>query len=108
MELPPIACTLDAGDYKARLASIAELTQDALRGFERRDLELVLWYAPEAQERVRLMIDNERACCGFLSFDLREEPDAMVVSIVAPERARGVAEELFAQFSGQDSAPLRR
>jgi hypothetical protein len=97
-EAPPIACTLAPGEFKDRLAWIGALTRDALRGHERRDLVLDLRYAPEAAERVREMVRNEQACCSFLTFDLREAPDEIRLTITAPESAREAADMLFEQF----------
>lgn len=42
----PIACTLQPGDYRKRLAWIAELARDGLVGVSRDDLRLELKYAP--------------------------------------------------------------
>jgi hypothetical protein len=74
------------------------LTRDALRSHERRDLVLDLRYAPEAAERVREMVRNEQACCSFLAFDLREQPDEIQLVITAPEAAREAADMLFEHF----------
>ena len=94
----PIACTLAPGAFKDRIAWISALGRDALRSHERRDLVLELHYAPEARERVREMVRNEQACCSFLTFDLREDPDQIRLVITAPETAREAADMLFAQF----------
>lgn len=42
LEALPIACTLEAGDLKERVASIRELARDALTGFEREGTILAL------------------------------------------------------------------
>jgi hypothetical protein len=97
-EAPPIACTLAPGAYKDRMASIGALTRDVLRSHQRRDLTLVLSYAPEARDRVREMVRNEQTCCSFLSFDLREAPEEIRLTITAPETAREAADALFEQF----------
>jgi hypothetical protein len=47
----PIACTLTAGDLRDRLAWIATLNRDALRGYDRGDLTLRLRYAPRPCSR---------------------------------------------------------
>jgi hypothetical protein len=97
-EAPPIACALTPGAFEERIAWIAALTRDALRSHERRDLVLDLRYAPEAAERVREMVRNEQACCSFLAFDLREQPDEIQLVITAPEAAREAADMLFEHF----------
>jgi hypothetical protein len=97
-EAAPIACTLVPDAFKDRIAWINALARDALRSHERHDLVLELNYAPEARDRVREMVRNEQACCAFLSFDLREEPDQIRLLITAPEAAREAADMLFQQF----------
>ncbi len=94
----PIACALKGGSYQDRLAWIAELTRDGLRGHERRDLVLALTYARRVADRVREMVAQEQDCCGFLAFDIHETHDEIRVTIAAPERARNVADLLFAPF----------
>jgi hypothetical protein len=94
----PIACTLSVGDYRERLAQIAELARDALRSYEREGLVLRLRYAATAADRVRDMVRRERECCAFLTFKLREEGEEIVVAISAPEEARVAAEAMFDQF----------
>lgn len=97
-EAAPIACTLAPRAYKDRMAWIGALTRDALRSHQRRGLVLTLHYVPEARDRVREMVRNEQACCSFLAFDLREEPDEIRLTITAPETAREAADTLFEQF----------
>jgi hypothetical protein len=94
----PIACTLTPGDYRARLAWLADLTREALRSQARRDLELELVYSAEAAERVREMVREEQDCCAFLTFDLDERQDEIRLTIKAPEGAREAADMLFGQF----------
>jgi len=100
---PPIACTLSASDYKGRLLQIAELARDALRGYERNGLVLTLRYDATAAERVREMVRRERDCCGFLTFDYREDANEVVVTISAPPEAQVAAETMFEQFVTPDS-----
>jgi hypothetical protein len=104
-EAPPIACTLTPTAFRDRSTWIGVLTRDALRSHEQHGLVLALRYAPEAAERVREMVRNEQECCSFLSFDLRETPDEILVTITAPETAREAADMLFEQFVA--GAPLR-
>lgn len=97
-EHPPIACTLGAGDFKARLGWIAELNDASLRDHRQGDLRLELVYAPEARELVHEMVRREQACCAFLSFEVVEEQGAVRVVISAPEAAREAATTLFELF----------
>jgi hypothetical protein len=105
-DTPPIACTLIGSDFQARVAAIADLAREALRDYWRHDLELRLTYAPKAVARVREMVRNEQACCGFLAFDLIETPEEVELTIVAPLEARDAADALFDQFVGTGEGPL--
>src|SRR5919108_4713274 len=95
---PPIACTLQPGDYRARLEWIAELARDGLLGVSRDDLRLELRYARHVADRVREMVGKEESCCTFLSFELDETDASVRLTITAPERARDVADALFEPF----------
>lgn len=97
-QTPPIACTLAPGEFIDRLRWVADLTKDALRSREWRDLELTLRYAPETVARVRELVRREQACCGFLTFELEESPEEVRVTIRAPEAARPAADTIFALF----------
>jgi len=94
----PVACTLAAGDLKARLTAIADLNRRALRHQRRHDLQLELTYAAEARDEVLLMVRGERECCAFLDFEIHDEPGAVRVVIRAPERAREAADTAFESF----------
>jgi len=98
---PPIACTLSAGDFVKRLAGIAKLNAAALMGRRRRDLTLELSYQVDAAEEVLRMVRGEQECCAFLAFEIRQDPDAVRVSIAAPEAARGAAAMMFEAFQAK-------
>jgi hypothetical protein len=100
---PPIACTLDAGSFKTRLAWIADLNAKALTQSRRGDLALTLEYRREALEDVRELVRGEQACCAFLDFSLDERADHLVLTITAPEAARDAADMLFEQFEARGS-----
>jgi hypothetical protein len=51
---------------------------------------------------VREMVREEQVCCGFLTFDLEERHDELLLTIKAPEEARGIASELFMHFSASN------
>jgi hypothetical protein len=94
-EQPSIVCCLSAGDYRRRLAWIDSLARKALRSHDRDDLVLYLAYAPEAAGEVQKMVEQERMCCAFLTFDLHEQADTVCLTITAPEAARESADVLF-------------
>jgi hypothetical protein len=41
---------------------------------------------------------QEQACCAFLTFEMHEEPDAVTLTIKAPEEARTTVDALFEPF----------
>ena len=101
MDETVIACTLDAGDLKERLAWIAGLNARALRSARRDGLKLTLDYAPEAIDDVRKMVAGEQTCCAFLKFTIAERSNVVRVSVEAPEAAREAAEALFEPLSSK-------
>ena len=94
----PIACTLTGGGYTERLAWIAQLNDDGLRGYRREATSLQLHYTAEVRERVHELVRNESTCCAFLMFAIDESPDDVRVTITVPERARDVVDEVLAPF----------
>jgi hypothetical protein len=97
-EQAPVACCLSGGEYQTRLAWIENLTRRALRTHMRNDLVLRLVHAPEAAGEVRKLVEQERMCCAFLTFDLDQRPNAVSVTITAPEAARDSVDVLFGNF----------
>ena len=74
---------------------LCSATSDPLGGLRMR-------YAPEAGERVREMVRNERACCGFLGFELTERPgEELVVEITVPAAVQSTADDLLRPFLGR-------
>jgi hypothetical protein len=96
---PPVVCTLDAGDYKERTATIRALAQRSLKHAARKSLSLTLTYEPEALEEVRDLVAKEQRCCSFLTFDLSSDAHAVVLTITAPKTAAEAADVLFDQFA---------
>jgi|SRR4051794_39093219 hypothetical protein len=97
-EQPPIACCLGADDYQRRIAWIERLTRTALQRHSRDDLVLRLVYSRDAAGELRRMVEQERECCAFMTFELAESADAVRVTITAPEAVRGSVDMLFGQF----------
>lgn len=93
-----IACTLDAPDFKERVASIRDLATRHLLSSHRQPLALRLTYAAEALPEVEELVAMESDCCAFLEFDIRAG-EQIVLTITAPESAPQAADELFAHFA---------
>lgn len=100
----PIVCTLGAGDYKARIAWIAELNARALTSHRREGLVLHLHYRTDAHADVQELVRRESACCGFLQFDLKPAGSVLELTVAAPPEAVGAAGTLFEVFSSRGGA----
>lgn len=96
--LTPIACTLSGGDYRVRLAEIADLNRRHLRSSSLQGRSLKLHYAEGALAAVRDLVDKESRCCAFLAFDLQETAEGITLRIDVPERAAEHAEALLSPF----------
>lgn len=94
-----IACTLDAGDLKERVASIRDLASRHLLSSRREPLVLYLHYAPAALAEVEDLVAKESACCAFLDFDLKLVSREVALRITAPASAAAAADELFTHFA---------
>jgi hypothetical protein len=104
MDKDVIACTLGAGDLRERMAWIATLNSRSLKASHKEGLKLTLHYDPKAIDDVRQMVAGEEECCAFLTFDIAQNAEEILVSIIAPEAAREAAEALFEPFAS--SVPL--
>ena len=94
----PIASTLSDNHFKNRADWIAYLSARALKSARRHDVRLELAYDPEPNSGVRLMIEQEQACCAFLRFEMFESAAAAKVNICIPESARETADLIFEKF----------
>jgi hypothetical protein len=103
---PPIACTLSANDFNARLASIAERNRHSLLSVTQDGGQLSLVYDAAARLPVESMITRERDCCAFLTFEVQQHEREMVVRISAPTEAHEAAEMLLDQFSSKSAMAL--
>ena len=102
----PIACTLSATELPARLAQMAELGRDALVDVELSGPRATLRFAAGkgVRDRITSVVVAESACCAFLTMDVSDKPDTVVLSIIAPEDAELVVKELVDAFRGDPRA----
>jgi hypothetical protein len=100
----PIACTLDAGDFRERAASIHDLARRSLRHASRMPLTLGLTYEPKALDEVRDLVAKEKTCCAFLTFDLTNDARGVFLTITAPPSAAEAADLLFDHFAPELAA----
>jgi hypothetical protein len=99
----PIACSLSADELPSRLAEMRGIGMDALLSV---DADGVMHFRADHQTRERLeaVIAAESSCCAFLSFDLRDEREELVLSIAAPEGAEPLGRDLVAAFAATAEA----
>lgn len=100
----PIACTLGAGDYQARMRWIADLNQRSLLGHRREGLTLSIDYEAGALADVEDLIRRESDCCAFLAFAVEQRPGSVRLIVTAPEDARPAADTLFEDFISPGSS----
>ena len=91
----PIACTLTATQMADRRAEMAAIGRAALLG-----ARAVVRFRADAETRRRLeaIVAAEAECCAFLDLALRDQDDALALTIGAPPEARPVRDELVAAF----------
>jgi len=102
----PIACTLTASELTTRLREMADLGHAALVDARTTDDRAQLRFAAGAgvRERVAAIVAAESECCAFLTMRVSDEPDAIVVTIDAPEGAAPVLAQLIDAFRGEPQA----
>jgi hypothetical protein len=85
----PVACTLDDSEMARRRADLrtgvlseAQHVQPLANGYQWRFSS-----APNLCTRLAAVIDAERHCCPFLTFDIRAGPDAgdIQLTVTGPE-----------------------
>ncbi|MFC3715556.1 hypothetical protein ACFONC_05255 [Luteimonas soli] len=100
---PPV-CSLEARDFKERVAWIATLNARSLRGHRRQGATLILTYAGEAFPEVQEMVAREQDCCAFLRFDLRKAAETVELGITVPNGQEDNADALLAPFHAAQEA----
>jgi hypothetical protein len=102
----PIACSLSATDVLKRLQQMTDLGRDALLDSDLDGTRARLRFAAGAgiRDRVDAIVAAESSCCAFLTLRVTSEPDAVVLTIDAPEDAALVLADLVDAFTA-DHAP---
>ena len=106
---PLLACTLTADALQRRLAWIHRVTRESLLTHRVDGPMLALSYRIDAKADLERIVAQERLCCPFLRFELREVQDTVRLTIEAPVGQGDDARWLFDQFLPQasGSAPAR-
>jgi hypothetical protein len=102
---PAIACTLAELEMPARRAQMAVLGRD-LVGAEVQAADAVLRFRPAAgtRERLAAFVAAESRCCAFLRMQLRDDADALVLTIDGPAGSEPVVGEVVAAFTAAQGA----
>ena len=92
----PLVCTLPVDQVAGRLDAFRREVFGHLRSIERPSparLRLALAAAAEP-ERVRSLLAQEQACCGFLAFTITPAADGLLVDLEVREDAAGALDGL--------------
>jgi len=102
---PPIACTLTAAEMPARRAEMAAIAQDLVSA-DAQAARGVLRFRPGARtrERVAAFVAAESECCAFLRMELRDDPDALILTVDGPAGSESVVRELVAALTDGEAA----
>jgi hypothetical protein len=99
------ACTLSKAEMPDRLAETAVLSR-SLQSSVVVDGRAVLRFRADHDTRTRAaaFVAAESVCCSFLSMELLDEPEALVLTIEGPEGAEPIVRELVAALTPADDA----
>ena len=96
----PIACTLSEADRPARRAEMAAIARDLISA-QAHAAHAVLRFRPAAgtRERLAAFVAAESRCCAFLRMQVRDDPDALTLTIDGPAGSEPVMGEMVAAFA---------
>jgi hypothetical protein len=99
---PPIACTLTDAEMRARRAEMAAIARDLVSA-DARETRAVLRFRAAAgtRERVAAFVAAESRCCAFLRMELRDDPEALTLTIDGPAGSEPVVGELVSAMRGR-------
>jgi hypothetical protein len=102
----PIACSLSATELPKRLQQMAELGRDALLAVCNDGPRAQLRFAAGSSVRARVdaIVAAESHCCAFLTMQVTDESDTVVLTIDAQEGAELVLAELVDAFAADPAA----
>jgi hypothetical protein len=83
---PPIACTLTEAERRDLVSAETHAAHAVVR----------LRPAAGTRERVAAFVAAESRCCAFLRMELREDPEALTLTIDGPAGSEPVVRELVA------------
>lgn len=98
----PMACSLEAGAQRERLAEIEAVGAESLVARTRAGERHLLRFRGDAEteRRLREIVAAESRCCAFLDLELRRDEGELILMLGAPAGGEAVAEELARSFAG--------
>lgn len=98
----PIACSLNADDYRQRVDAVRELGAAALLSVSDRSdgAELTFRNTTRVREELTAIVQAENACCPFLDLSIGSDEDELSLTITAPREALAVVRDLVRSFQG--------
>jgi hypothetical protein len=101
----PIACTLTPSEGLTRMQRWQRLHAQALVSTALRDdgVEVTYRHSPDVTAELAELVEAERECCAFATWDVASDDDTVVLTIASRSAAdRAAVAELLALF-GSDS-----
>ncbi|PWE32365.1 hypothetical protein DDZ14_09845 [Maritimibacter sp. 55A14] len=92
---------MEPENLENRLSEIRDLARRALLRSERSDFVLRLHFRRSAKGEVSALIARESECCSFLTFDIKNIGDRLLVTVTTPRHAEAAGWELFDAFEGR-------
>jgi hypothetical protein len=102
---PPIACALTEAEMPARRAQMGALGRDLVAA-EAQGAHAVLRFRAAAgtRERLAAFVAAESRCCAFLRMQLRDDGEALALTIDGPAGSEPVVGELVAALTAAPGA----
>jgi hypothetical protein len=96
----PIACSLSAAEFPARMAAIGEVGREGLIDARVHDAEALLRFRADVRDRLAEIVAAEARCCAFLTMSLTHAPgeDEVELRIESPPGGEVTMHELVAAF----------
>jgi hypothetical protein len=98
----PIACSLSGHDLADRLRAMGALGRAGLLTAERHGAHAVLRFRLEARDELAAVVAAEAECCAFLSMELDEEPDGILLTVAGGRDAEPVVRDLVEAFRNHE------
>lgn len=98
----PIACSLNADNYRQRLDAVREIGAAGLLSVNDRPdgTELTFRNTTRVREELTAIVEAENACCPFLDLSIGSDEDELSLTVTAPREALAVVRDLVMSFQG--------